>query len=115
MERTMPLIEHLAKKLCAMKNCEKSDNQEWLNKHYEAILWLVKNALPSGSGINNGTKIDFDKSEPEKIVLSCGFHHMNDVGFYDGWTEHKIAARPSFVHRIDLSIGGRDRNGIKEY
>jgi hypothetical protein len=114
----MRLIEHLANSIVAMRNCEKNGNTEWHDKHYERILWLVKNALPSGSGIDSGTKIDFDASNgdaPEKIVLQCSFHHMDEHGGYDGWTDHTVVARPSFVLGIDLTITGKDRNDIKDY
>jgi hypothetical protein len=39
---------------------------------------------------------------------------MNEHGMYDGWTRHAITIRPTF-DGIDVRIGGRDRNGIKEY
>jgi hypothetical protein len=70
--------------------------------------------LPSGSGIDSGTKIDLDKSHAEKIIFYFGFHHMDENGFYDGWTEHTLVVTPSFTG-INLRIGGRDRNQIKEY
>lgn len=71
--------------------------------------------LPSGSGLDNGTGIDVDASRPDKIVLLTAFHHMNEDGMYDGWTEHKITVKPSFVFGLDIAISGRDRNEIKEY
>lgn len=69
---------------------------------------------PSGSGIDCGTTLCEDKCTPTRLVLACSFHHMNDVGMYSGWTEHTITITPTF-DGIDVRIGGRDRNGIKEY
>lgn len=88
-------------------------NPEWFDKHTERIRELSK-LLPSGSGIDCGTKVDLDASHGEKIVLYASFHHMNDNGMYDGWTEHTITVTPSF-RGINLRISGRNRNDIKEY
>lgn len=70
--------------------------------------------LPSGSGIDYGTKLDRKKSNSEKLVFEFGFHHMNNGGFYDGWTDHTAVVKPSF-DGIDLQITGRDRKQIKDY
>jgi hypothetical protein len=48
-------------------------------------------------------------------VFTCSYHHMNSDGYYDGWTEHEIIAKPSLVHGIDLEVKGRNRNEIKDY
>ncbi len=108
-----PLYREIAALLQAIANCRKAGNHEWLEKHSERLEELV-DMLPSGSGIDNGTKLDADASGPHKLVFTLGYHHMNDAGMYDGWTEHKLTVTPSF-DGIDLHISGRDRNGIKEY
>ena len=98
----------------AIDNCERSNNREWLAKHRASLFALCK-LLPSGSGIDNGTKLVRIRTQPgsELIELQCGFHHMNGYGSYDGWTEHMIRVCPSFSG-LHISIGGRDRNQIKE-
>ncbi len=78
------------------------------------IQWMKSNA-PSGSGIDCGTKINFDASGDTKVVLTTEFHHMNDGGYYDGWTQHTITAVASLRFGFTLKVGGRDRNSIKEY
>jgi len=40
---------------------------------------------------------------------------MNEHGFYDGWTEHRITVKPSLAFGFELTISGRDRNEIKDY
>ncbi len=70
--------------------------------------------LPSGSGFNAGCRVDLEKSTPTKIIINTSYHHMNDAGFYDGWTEHKVILTPLF-NGYDIHVTGRDRNGIKEY
>ena len=97
----------------AIDNCERSGNTEWLAKHRASLRALCK-LLPSGSGIDNGTKLVAIQAKPERIELSCGFHHMNDQGSYDGWTEHTIRITPSF-DGINITISGRDRNQIKDH
>ena len=40
---------------------------------------------------------------------------MNEHGFYAGWTKHMVTVRPSLAFGLDVRIGGRDRNAIKDY
>ena len=107
------LIQELSDAITARQNCTQSGNTEWFEKWSERIEQLV-DMLPSGSGIDNGTKIDLEASHAGKVVLYAPFHHMDENGFYDGWTEHIITVTPSF-RGINLRISGRDRNQIKEY
>ena len=110
----MKLYRELASLVRARLNCEISGNKEWFEKHEARIEELVKNYMPSGSGFDCGTKIDLDKSTPEKLVFYTDFHHMNE-GYYDGWTEHRITVRPSLAFGFTLTISGRNRNEIKDY
>lgn len=97
----------------AIENCLQNNNKEWYAKH-RAKLAALSQFLPSGSGIDNGTTIEEVSTTPERITLACGYHHMNEHGSYDGWTEHKIYVSPSF-NGLNLRITGRDRNAIKDY
>jgi len=116
MSRTpTPLYRELASLVAARANCRKSNNGEWLDKHTESLWYLANNYLPSGSGIDCGTKIDLDASTPNRLVFTFSFHHMNDVGMYDGWTEHALIVTPSLTSGIDLRITGKDRNQVKDY
>jgi hypothetical protein len=110
----MPLYKALAMTLNARKNCIESGNKEWEEKHEETLDKLSQ-YLPSGSGIDNGTTLDKDASSEDKLIFTFGFHHMNEGGMYDGWTEHKLVVRPSLAFGITMSISGRNRNEIKEY
>lgn len=49
------------------------------------------------------------------IIGVVSHHHMNDVGFYTGWTHHKFVVKPSLQFGFELKVGGRNRNGIKDY
>ena len=110
-----PLFKTIAGSLGAMERCRKSANYDWAKRHVERLEWMAANYLPSGSGIDQGTKIELDESSSEKIVLSCSYHHMDDNGHYDGWTQHKIIVTASLETGLRIRVTGRDRNGIKEY
>lgn len=108
------IYEALASRIQARTNCQAAGNTEWFDKHEEVITNLAS-FLPSGSGFDSGTKIDLQDSTGEKIVLETSFHHMNENGYYDGWTNHRVYVTPAFVGGFNLRITGRDRNSIKEY
>lgn len=112
--KTQTIAEALASALQARINCEQSGNTEWQQRHGERIAELMETA-PSGSGIDTGTTLDDEKANPEKLSFYLSYHHMNDGGMYDGWTEHTVTARASLVFGLDVRIGGRDRNDIKDY
>ena len=112
---TRKLYQRIASALQAMGNCRKSGNAEWLERHRDTITCLVKNYMPSGSGIDSGTTIDLAASKPNRLVFGTGYHHMNDGGMYDGWTTHTVIVTPDLANGFDLRITGRDRNQIKDY
>lgn len=109
------LYSELASKVCAMRNCEKTGNAEWRDKHEDAIGNLCREFLPSGSGFDAGSHIDLDASHAEKLVFTTSYHHMNDNGYYDGWTEHTVTVTPSFIGGFNIRVSGRNRNDIKGY
>jgi hypothetical protein len=108
------LYQQLANLVDAYQRCKKTGN-EFAAIHLESIESLVRNHMPSGAGFDRGTKLDLGASTGEKLVFWTSFHHMNDGGFYDGWTDHRVTVRPSMVFDINLTISGRDRNEIKDY
>ena len=110
----LPFYEVLASAIKARLNCIQAQNDEWLERHTDTIKQLVDSFMPSGSGWDCGTKIDLDASHGEKLVFYGSFHHMNDVGYYDGWTEHTVVVTPSFSG-LNLRISGRNRNEIKDH
>ena len=87
----------------------------WVDRHEDTIESLVKDFMPSGSGFDSGTKLDLDASHADKLVFTTSYHHMNEAGYYDGWTEHTVTVTPSLQHRYNLRISGRNRNDIKDY
>jgi len=121
------LYEAIASRVQAIANCNatldnlSSANQacekaaEWIDRHADKVEDLVKEFLPSGGGFDSGTKFLGDKSTPNKLVFRADFHHMNDGGFYCGWSEHEVIITPSFVGGFSMKVTGRDRRQIKDY
>ncbi|MCB1865144.1 MAG: hypothetical protein KDG50_06910 [Chromatiales bacterium] len=108
------LYRAIASRIAAQANCLERGNSEWHAKHGAVIAELIRDHSPSGSGFDAGTQLD-NKSTPERLVFKTSFHHMNDGGYYDGWTEHSVIVTPSLVFGFNLRITGRDRNAIKDY
>lgn len=78
---------------------------------------LLEKLLPSGSGIDCGTRVVVHESKPGRLVLKAEFHHMNEHGYYAGWTSHKIVVTPCFSGLgIEVRVtGGRNRNDVNTY
>lgn len=107
-------LRQLSSKFQAFKNCVACNNVEWKDKHEDSINDMLE-LLPSGSGLDAGVKFDWVKSTKDKLIFNFEFHHMNENGYYDGCTSHKLILTPSFAFGYDVRITGNDRNGIKEY
>lgn len=104
----------IAKAVGSYHRCLASGNTEWQAKHKDAIDELCSD-LPSGSGFDNGSHIDLDQSTGEKLVFYTSFHHMDENGFYDGWTDHEVILTPSLEMGYRLKVTGTNRNEIKDY
>jgi hypothetical protein len=108
------LYQEMAAIIAARINCIISNNQEWITKHEDRLKELI-DLLPHGSGLDGENIINLDKSTSENIVIETSFHHMDENGMYDGWTEHNIIITPSLQHRFYLKITGSNKNDIKTY
>ena len=64
--------------------------------------------LPSGSGIDSGCAIDEEKSTKNKIVIHSSFHHLDNNGFYCGWSNFDVIVTPDLLHDFNLKIVGRN-------
>ena len=109
------LAQEISRKISAIDNCIASNNTEWNLKHRQSLQALCLERLPSGSGFDSGTRINTDLSTPEKLVFNTSYHHMNDSGYYDGWTDHTVTVKASLAFGIDIAIYGQNRNDIKNY
>lgn len=109
------VAKNIASLLLAIENCKLSGNTEWQAKHKLRIDAIIATYAPRGSGIDCGTRLDWDRSTPEKLVFNCDFHHMNENGSYDGWTKHTVVCTASLAYGFNLKITGKNRNDIKAY
>lgn len=112
---THTLVHDLAVAVGSLARCRLAGDRPEMIARWERTLKVLTDALPSGSGWDDGTTVDLDRSTEDKLVLHGSYHHMNEAGMYDGWTNHTILVTPSFIGDFALRISGRDRNGIKDY
>ena len=108
------VVQAIASTLQALNNCRKTENTEWINKHEEALKKIAREYLPHGSGFDRGCQITPEISRSGRIVITTSFHHMNENGYYDGWTQHKVIVMPDYGG-CKIRITGRDRNSWKEF
>lgn len=109
------VYQEVASRVLAIRNCKARGNLEWQTKHADAIAAIGKRYLPHGNGIDSACFFDTDECTPDRLIIHTEFHHMDDNGFYNGWTTHDIAVRPSLCFGFNLSISGVNRDGIKDY
>lgn len=112
------LYQAIAGAVQARQNCKGKTEPhliDWLLKHSDRAEKLCSDYMPSGAGVDSGTKIDWEKTTPEKLVFATSFHHIDENGYYDGWTHHAITVKASLVYGIVLTISGKDRNDVKDY
>lgn len=109
----MKLYQSIASKLQARLNCDKEGDHEWFVRHLENIESLVREHMPRGSGFDSGTTFDADASKPTRLVFNTSFHHMDEYGGYDGWTEHQVIVSADLLG-LNVRVTGQDRDGIKE-
>jgi len=100
---TVRLYQYLAQCLAAKRNCQKSGNEEWLERWQSRIQSIESELLPCGSGIDAGCLIDQDACTDQRIVIVSSVHMMDENGFYDSWQDFRVIVRPSFTG-IDLAI-----------
>jgi len=109
------LCKHFSGTLQAYQNCIKTNNKIWEEKHEDKLNELVNNYMPHGSGIDSGMYLDLINSNPNKLIFTFEFHHMDENGMYDGWTDHKLIVTPDLYNKFNLTITGRNKNYIKDY
>jgi hypothetical protein len=118
-------LMQLANTLQALQSCQQKAKESepdsdqkihwngWVSRHDDVIQDLLKD-LPHGSGLDAGVEFEPKESTPQKLVFYTSFHHMNDNGYYDGWTDHKLIITPLFGG-FDIRITGKNKRQIKEY
>jgi hypothetical protein len=109
-----PLYQEIASLIQARINCAKANNGEWLSHHSDTLKMLCKRFLPSGSGIDDGVRLDDTESTPEKLVFYFSYHHMDENGYYGRWSDYVLTVKPSLTESISLRIIGKNHKQIKD-
>ena len=112
----MKVYEALASAVLSSCTPNELHRENWEDKAER----LTKELMPSGSGVDSGTKLLWEKMHSKgkwngKLVFKADFHHMDENGYYDGWTEHVVTVKPHLVFDLTVTISGSDRNMIKDF
>ncbi|HEX7041126.1 MAG TPA: hypothetical protein VF202_13490, partial [Trueperaceae bacterium] len=107
------LAYELAALVLAIRNCEKSGNLDWKEQHKDRLFELCRSHLPRGAGLDGSTFILLDRCTDSKLVFRTSFHHMNDAGMYDGWTDHIVTVHASFFEPR-VTVSGPNKNEVKD-
>src|SRR5574344_1207404 len=99
----MKLYYEIAK-LCEWK---KTVTNEYL-VHVDTRLENVEDILPSGSGFDNGCKIVEEKSSGEKLVINSSYHHLDENGYYAGWSDFTVIVKPCLFRKLKVKVIGHD-------
>lgn len=115
------IYQEIAALVDAYRRCLETGNQ-YADTHIDRLLKIEREYLPHGSGIDSGCNIDLQKSSGEKVVITFGYHFMDENGFYAGWDEYRLTVKASLMFGFDARIvcihrgsEDRDRRGTKEY
>jgi hypothetical protein len=115
MSQYKTLAARLASCVEARAICLASNNTEWYARYEEYARLLTKEFLPHGSGIDGDNIFDIGASRPDKLVVHTAFHHMDEFGVYDGWTQHRVIVITPTFSGVDIAIHGLNRNDIKDH
>ena len=98
--------------LKAMQSC----NEEWVEKHGDAITALILEHLPHGSGIDCDWEISINNSE-ENAKIECynSFHTMDEYGYYGGYVDFTIIIPLEGNWYIECDDEDEDNDGLKDY
>ena len=126
MSKPIPLYRWFARIVAQHAYYLESGNTTWADITESYIKVEIENAFPSGGGFECGTKFDLEAAAAEittdagrilplrRLQFSVEYHHLDDLGYYDGWTQHVVTVRPDLETGFDISVSGRDRNEIKD-
>lgn len=81
------------------------------SKHEYALESLMRH-MPSGSGIDSGTKLLLEDSTKDKLVFKVDYHHTNSNGYYCGWSSRLITITPSLTSDYDMEFSEEDYSSV---
>lgn len=113
--KSTEFYSRIANLFIAHENCVASGNKQYEVIHENHLEEMVKENLPRGSGFNNGTKFNWEESSRNKLVFDTAFHHMDENGYYCGWSEHKVIVTPDLLFGFNIRVTGKNVRDIKDY
>jgi hypothetical protein len=115
MQTAQKFYARISNLFLAHENYLKVNNNEWSYQFTDKINVLVNNFLPYGSGFDQGVTFSVNESNHNKLVFITSFHHMDENGFYCGWSDHKIIVTPDLTFGFNIKITGVNMRDIKDY
>jgi|VirMetMinimDraft_7_1064189.scaffolds.fasta_scaffold241884_1 hypothetical protein len=112
MENGIKVFQKISQELTVLAN--PNADQHWIDKARDNLEWIQDEILPSGSGFDSGCKI-LEHSKRNRIIIQCDFHHMNENGYYDGWTYHTCIITPDLAYDHEMRVTGKNKRDIKNY
>lgn len=112
------VAQRAASLILAIQNCQKpgfNGHLDYPAKHIEALEALARDYLPRGSGFDRGCTFDVDASRADCLVIRTAFHHMDENGYYCGWSDHVVRVRADLAFGFTVSVSGRNVRDIKDY
>lgn len=101
----------------------------WGEDRPETLKWQIEefipamDEMPSGSGFDFGVDINLDASDENSLVVDMPFHHMNEYGYYVGWSTVTLRATKTdagieieaIENDIEASLECADEFLVKEH
>lgn len=81
------------------------------DSRHENVLESLMKHMPSGSGIDAGTKLLLEESSNTELVFLVEYHHTNQNGYYCGWSSRKIVITPSLTSPYCMDFIEEDASG----
>lgn len=78
---------------------------------YIHALETLMRKMPSGSGIDSGTKLLLEESNKAKLVFQVDYHHVDQNGCYCGWSTRKVVITPSLIDDFHMDFTDEDASG----
>ena len=101
------VYQELAACVEARQGCLDNDNWVWFVIWSDKIKRITDEHLLHGSGFDNGTMIDLDRSTGDKLVFTSAFHTMDENGYYGPWISFTVTVHPSLYLNFYLTVKGR--------
>src|SRR5271168_1155261 len=98
-----PVYTQIANQVYRYHSAATTQQLDKLKPEY-ALESIMKNHMPSGSGVDAGTKLLLEESTGEKLVFEVAYHHINSNGFYCGWTTRNITVTYSMRTGLKLDF-----------